>query len=264
MPARQNSRGLDLNRSAGADRAARRARRGDAPALACRPDHRRGRAAGRRRSRSSTRAIAGARSAPSSRPGRSRSTGRSPAPRRRSGLGPRARPANAPPSSNARPICSKAIGAELMARIIREGGRTIPAALAELREAVDYLRYYALRARADFATPERAARPDRRAQRNGVARARRLCLHLAVEFPAGDLYRPDRRRARRRQRGHRQARRADAADRRRRGAAAARGRHPGRRAASAARAPARRSARRWSPIPGSPASPLPARPKPRG
>ena len=45
-------------------------------------------------------------------------------------------------------------GAELMARIIREGGRTIPAALAELREAVDYLRYYALRARADFAAPE--------------------------------------------------------------------------------------------------------------
>jgi RHH-type transcriptional regulator, proline utilization regulon repressor / proline dehydrogenase / delta 1-pyrroline-5-carboxylate dehydrogenase len=45
-------------------------------------------------------------------------------------------------------------GAELIARIIREGGRTIPAAVAELREAVDYLRYYALRARADFATPE--------------------------------------------------------------------------------------------------------------
>jgi RHH-type proline utilization regulon transcriptional repressor/proline dehydrogenase/delta 1-pyrroline-5-carboxylate dehydrogenase len=43
---------------------------------------------------------------------------------------------------------------ELMALIIREGGRTIPAALAEVREAVDYLRYYALRARVDFATPE--------------------------------------------------------------------------------------------------------------
>jgi RHH-type proline utilization regulon transcriptional repressor/proline dehydrogenase/delta 1-pyrroline-5-carboxylate dehydrogenase len=43
---------------------------------------------------------------------------------------------------------------ELMALVIREGGRTIPAALAELREAVDYLRYYALRARVDFAQPE--------------------------------------------------------------------------------------------------------------
>jgi RHH-type proline utilization regulon transcriptional repressor/proline dehydrogenase/delta 1-pyrroline-5-carboxylate dehydrogenase len=45
-------------------------------------------------------------------------------------------------------------GAELIARIIREGGRTIPAAVAELREAVDCLRYYALRARTDFAAPE--------------------------------------------------------------------------------------------------------------
>jgi RHH-type proline utilization regulon transcriptional repressor/proline dehydrogenase/delta 1-pyrroline-5-carboxylate dehydrogenase len=43
--------------------------------------------------------------------------------------------------------------ADFMALIVREGGRTIPDALAELREAVDYCRYYALRARADFATP---------------------------------------------------------------------------------------------------------------
>ena len=41
----------------------------------------------------------------------------------------------------------------LMALIIREGGRTIPAALSEVREAIDYLRYYATRARADFAEP---------------------------------------------------------------------------------------------------------------
>ncbi|HMD64113.1 MAG TPA: bifunctional proline dehydrogenase/L-glutamate gamma-semialdehyde dehydrogenase PutA, partial [Stellaceae bacterium] len=44
--------------------------------------------------------------------------------------------------------------AELMALIVREGGRTIPDALSELREAVDYLRYYAVRARADFAGPK--------------------------------------------------------------------------------------------------------------
>jgi RHH-type transcriptional regulator, proline utilization regulon repressor / proline dehydrogenase / delta 1-pyrroline-5-carboxylate dehydrogenase len=43
---------------------------------------------------------------------------------------------------------------ELMALIVREGGRTIPAAVAEVREAVDYLRYYALRGRIDFAVPE--------------------------------------------------------------------------------------------------------------
>ncbi len=42
----------------------------------------------------------------------------------------------------------------LMALIIREGGRTIPAALSEVREAVDFLRYYAARARTEFAMPQ--------------------------------------------------------------------------------------------------------------
>ena len=49
--------------------------------------------------------------------------------------------------------------AKLMALIIREGGRTIAAALAEVREAVDYLRYYAMRGRTDFAAPERLLGP---------------------------------------------------------------------------------------------------------
>jgi RHH-type proline utilization regulon transcriptional repressor/proline dehydrogenase/delta 1-pyrroline-5-carboxylate dehydrogenase len=49
--------------------------------------------------------------------------------------------------------------AELMALIIREGGRTIPAALSEVREAADFLRYYAARARIDFAAPERLPGP---------------------------------------------------------------------------------------------------------
>ncbi len=47
----------------------------------------------------------------------------------------------------------EARGPELLARIIREGGRTIPAAVSELREAIDFLRYYAERARAEFAAP---------------------------------------------------------------------------------------------------------------
>jgi RHH-type proline utilization regulon transcriptional repressor/proline dehydrogenase/delta 1-pyrroline-5-carboxylate dehydrogenase len=38
----------------------------------------------------------------------------------------------------------------LMSLIVREAGRTIPNALAELREAVDFLRYYAKEARAHF------------------------------------------------------------------------------------------------------------------
>jgi RHH-type proline utilization regulon transcriptional repressor/proline dehydrogenase/delta 1-pyrroline-5-carboxylate dehydrogenase len=43
--------------------------------------------------------------------------------------------------------------AELMALCIREAGKTIPDAIAEVREAVDFLRYYAARGRADFAEP---------------------------------------------------------------------------------------------------------------
>ncbi len=60
---------------------------------------------------------------------------------------------------------------ELMALIIREGGRTIPAALSELREACDFLRYYAARARADFAAPERLPGPT--GERNELALAGR-------------------------------------------------------------------------------------------
>ncbi|HEX6440580.1 MAG TPA: bifunctional proline dehydrogenase/L-glutamate gamma-semialdehyde dehydrogenase PutA [Stellaceae bacterium] len=55
---------------------------------------------------------------------------------------------------------------ELMALIIREGGRTIPDALSEVREAVDYLRYYAVRARADFAGP--APLPGPAGERNEI------------------------------------------------------------------------------------------------
>ncbi|MFC3673956.1 bifunctional proline dehydrogenase/L-glutamate gamma-semialdehyde dehydrogenase PutA [Ferrovibrio xuzhouensis] len=43
---------------------------------------------------------------------------------------------------------------EFMAVAIREAGKTIPDAVAEVREAVDFLRYYALRAEADFAAVE--------------------------------------------------------------------------------------------------------------
>ena len=90
----------------------------------------------------------------------------------------------------------------------------MPDALAEVREAVDFCRYYAARARADFGAP--MALPGPTGERNELraARARRVRLHQPVEFPAGDLHRPGRGGARRRQRGDRQARRADAADRR--------------------------------------------------
>jgi len=55
----------------------------------------------------------------------------------------------------------------LMALILREGGRTIPDALSEVREAVDYCRYYAQRARADFAAAETLPGPT--GERNTLA-----------------------------------------------------------------------------------------------
>jgi len=42
---------------------------------------------------------------------------------------------------------------ELMALIVREGGRTLPDACSEVREAIDFCRYYAARAKADFSAP---------------------------------------------------------------------------------------------------------------
>jgi RHH-type transcriptional regulator, proline utilization regulon repressor / proline dehydrogenase / delta 1-pyrroline-5-carboxylate dehydrogenase len=43
--------------------------------------------------------------------------------------------------------------AELLALCIREGGRTLPDSISELREAVDFLRYYAAQARLEFSAP---------------------------------------------------------------------------------------------------------------
>jgi len=44
--------------------------------------------------------------------------------------------------------------ARILTLLVREGGRTIPDALGEVREAVDFCRYYAVRAKTDFAHPE--------------------------------------------------------------------------------------------------------------
>ena len=45
--------------------------------------------------------------------------------------------------------------AGLMALLVREAGRTLPDALSEVREAVDFLGYYAVEARRKFAKPDR-------------------------------------------------------------------------------------------------------------
>ncbi len=104
----------------------------------------------------------------------------------------------------------------LIALLQTEGGKTLDDALAEVREAVDFCRYYAARGAA-FACSGTHARADRRDQRSYPSRARRVRLHQPVEFPARDLHRPDRGGAGRGQLRDRQARRADAADRRRGG-----------------------------------------------
>ena len=49
--------------------------------------------------------------------------------------------------------------AEIVALCIREAGKTIGDAIAELREAVDFCRYYAARARADFSAPQQLPGP---------------------------------------------------------------------------------------------------------
>jgi RHH-type proline utilization regulon transcriptional repressor/proline dehydrogenase/delta 1-pyrroline-5-carboxylate dehydrogenase len=57
--------------------------------------------------------------------------------------------------------------AALMALIVREAGRTVPNALGELRETVDFLRYYAKEARAHFETP--APLPGVTGEKNSLA-----------------------------------------------------------------------------------------------
>jgi RHH-type proline utilization regulon transcriptional repressor/proline dehydrogenase/delta 1-pyrroline-5-carboxylate dehydrogenase len=48
---------------------------------------------------------------------------------------------------------------ELVAMCVREAGKTVPDSIAEVREAVDFLRYYAARARRDFGEPVRLPGP---------------------------------------------------------------------------------------------------------
>ena len=48
---------------------------------------------------------------------------------------------------------------ELVAMCVREAGKSVPDSIAEVREAVDFLRYYAVRAREDFGKPVRLPGP---------------------------------------------------------------------------------------------------------
>ena len=129
----------------------------------------------------------------------------------------------------------EAHGPELMAMAVREAGKTLPDAVAELREAVDFLRYYGARAAAEFEGPSMLPGPTGEDNSVALQGSRRLPVHQPVELPARHLHRPGLRRAGGRQCGDRQAGGADAADRLSRGATAARGRGPAGGAAAAAR-----------------------------
>ena len=118
----------------------------------------------------------------------------------------------------------------LLDLIIREAGKSVANAVAEVREAIDFLRYYAAEIRRwPAAAPADSLGPGG--------------LHQPVEFSAGDLYRPGRRRSCRRQSGAGETRRRNAADCRGGDAHHARRRHPDRCPAfSARRRPRRRGA----------------------
>jgi RHH-type transcriptional regulator, proline utilization regulon repressor / proline dehydrogenase / delta 1-pyrroline-5-carboxylate dehydrogenase len=118
--------------------------------------------------------------------------------------------------------------------LVREAGKTCANAVAEVREAVDFLRYY-------------AARCARLRQRHPPA-AGPGGVHQPVELPAGHLHRPGGRGAGRRQRGAGQAGRADAAGRRRGGALLHEAGVP-RARCSCCPAAARPWAPRWWPMP---------------
>jgi RHH-type transcriptional regulator, proline utilization regulon repressor / proline dehydrogenase / delta 1-pyrroline-5-carboxylate dehydrogenase len=74
--------------------------------------------------------------------------------------------------------------AELIALLVREAGKTVPDALSELREAVDFSRFYAAQARKLFDAAEILPGP--------TGESNQLSLHQPVEFPVGDFCRTNR------------------------------------------------------------------------
>ena len=126
--------------------------------------------------------------------------------------------------------------ARLMAVMVREAGKTLDNALGDVREAVDFLRYYASEARRLFAGAIALPGPTGETNTLALRGARPVRGDLALELPAGDLHGPGGGGAGGRQPRARQARGADADRGVAGGAAAARGG----RAADCAASPARR------------------------
>ena len=155
--------------------------------------------------------------------------------------------------------CSRSAAAALIALLQSEGGKTLDDCVSEVREAVDFCRYYAAEARRALGAAA-AAGPDRREQRTapiaaaacssasarGIFRWRFSSGRSRPRLPPAMPWRPSRP-SRRRDRGSSRAHPAP-------------GRRAGRARCSSCPATAR-SARRWSPTAASPASRSPARPK---
>ena len=78
---------------------------------------------------------------------------------------------------------------ELVQLVVYEAGRTPANAIDEVREAVDFLRYYAHSAEKLRCQAITQPGTDRRAQPLVGATARTLCHDSAVEFPRGDFHR---------------------------------------------------------------------------
>ena len=171
--------------------------------------------------------------------------------RRRAGDGRRARAPGRrrPPPSRAEVLLGAAAWLRerrlaVAALEVRECAKPWPEADGDVCEAIDFLEYYA-RGAVELDGRRRAAAGPRRAQHAELPAARRRRRDRAVELPARDPVRDDRRRARHRQRRRAQARRAGAGLRLRARPGAARGGRPRRRARAAARrGRGRRRARR--------------------
>jgi hypothetical protein len=96
------------------------------------------------------------------------------------------------------------------ALLVKEAFKTWGDTVAEVREAVDFLRYYANEAERIMAPIVTLPGPHGRKQRAAPDRARCLGLHQPLELSAGDLHGPGGGRAGHRQHRAGQARRADA------------------------------------------------------
>ena len=115
-------------------------------------------------------------------------------PCRASRIGTRLAARRGPGCSNAPPTSTRSMREEFFSLCIREAGKTLIDAVLEVREAVDFLRFYASEARRQFTKPMPLPGPTGRAERASAAWPRGVREHFAVEFPARDLHRPDLRR----------------------------------------------------------------------